>query len=77
MPKKSDPGSNDVSLLLRLAEAGHILSCGPTKLRELAAGGEIERVALGPRCVRYTRASVEALARPRGARGPGRPRGKK
>ncbi len=75
MPKKSDPASSEKSLLMCLAEAMHMLACGPSKIRELAARGVIERVALGARCVRYTRPSIEALARPRGERGPGRPRG--
>jgi len=76
--KKSETGddSDEKSLLLRLSGAMRVLDVGPTKIRQLVREGKIEKVPLGRRCVRYTRASVEAQARPGpDAPGPGRPRG--
>jgi excisionase family DNA binding protein len=51
-------------LLVDVREAEEILGVGPRKIRELADAGKVERIRLGTRSVRFTRESIERLARP-------------
>jgi excisionase family DNA binding protein len=47
--------------LVKIADAARRLSCSPSKVRQLAAAGELDLVPLGPRSHRVTEASLDAL----------------
>ena len=55
------PGRNGESLLLRVGEVARLLDCSPRLVWRLASEGQLPRVVLGPRCVRFRRRDVDAM----------------
>ena len=47
--------------LVKIADAARRLSCSPSKVRQLAASGELDLVPLGPRSHRVTEVSLAAF----------------
>ncbi len=49
------------ALLLTVGEVAELLNCSTRLVWRLASEGQLPRVRLGPRCVRFRRRDVEAL----------------
>lgn len=61
-PKDLGLKPEDPRLLLTIEEAARLLSISRSQLHKLICAGRLERVYLGPRCVRLRRSDVERLA---------------
>jgi excisionase family DNA binding protein len=68
MPRLTHDTANDAArpanghaLLLCVEEVAELLACSRRLVWRLASEGALPRVKLGPRCVRFRRADVEAL----------------
>ena len=53
--------ANGKPLLLKVDQVAELLSCSRRLVWRLASEGQLPRVVLGPRCVRFRRSDVESL----------------
>jgi hypothetical protein len=65
VPVLATPPPTAEERLVKIRDAADRLSCSPSKVRQLAAAGELVLVPLGPRSHRVTEASLERFIRRR------------